>query len=401
MPMAMFRYTARDMDAKKVNGKLEAVDRNELVGLLRAKNLFLLESKDITEKESNTYKMKLKELSSFSREIGTMLNSGVSLIRAMSILVQREEKAKLKKIYTNIYTRLQQGYTLSSAMEAEGRAFPELMINMYRSGENSGHIDQVAMTMAVQYEKDAKIRGKMTSAMIYPIVLIVMMVGAAIGLFLFIIPKFSAIYENMTLPLITVIVMGISDVFTKYWYWLIIGVLIIVAINISLLRVPEIRYKVDKMKTTFPLVGKLLKTIYTARFARTMCSLYTSGVSIINGLMIVRTVVGNRYIEQQFDAAISSVRNGTTLSLSIQKIDGFDIKLASSIFIGEESGRLDEMLTTLADDFDYEAEIASQRMVSLMEPIMIIVMAIMVLIVMLAVLLPIINMYNDPSALSK
>lgn len=397
--MPMFQYTARDMETKKVNGKLEATDRNELVVLLRAKNLFLLECKDVTAKETNTYKMKLKELSSFSREVGTMLNSGVSLIRAMSILVQREQKAKLKRIYTDMYTKLQQGFTLSAAMEAEGRAFPELMINMYRSGENSGHIDQVAMTMAKQYEKDDKIRGKMRSAMIYPIVLVCMMVGAAIGLFIFIIPQFSEIYSNMELPAITVIVMAMSNIFTQYWYWLFIGVLIIVALIASLLRIPEIRYKVDRAKLKMPLIGKLLRTIYTARYARTMCSLYTSGVSIINGLMIVRSVIGNKYIEKQFDAAITSVRNGTSLSLSIQKIDGFDIKLASSIFIGEESGRLDEMLTNLADDFDYDAEIASQRMVALMEPIMIVILAIMVLIVMLAVLLPVVNMYNNPNAI--
>ena len=398
--MPMFQYTAKNLEAKKVKGKIEANDRNELVNILRAKNEYLLDCKDITQKEQNTYKMKLKELSSFSREVGTMINSGVSLIRAMSILVQREQKPRLKMIYTKIYTRLQQGYTLSTAMEMEGRAFPELMINMFRSGENSGHIDQVAMTMSKQYEKDARIRSKMTSAMIYPIVLLCTMAGVAIILFTWIIPSFSDIYEGMQLPLVTKVVMAISGAFTQYWYWLLIGVLVIVAIIVSVLRMPNVRFKVDKFKLNAPLIGKLLRTIYTARFARTMCSLYTSGVSIINSLMIVRSTIGNKYIESQFDMVITSVRNGTSLSLSVQKIDGFDVKLASSIYIGEESGRLDEMLTSLADDFDYEAEVASQRMVALMEPIMIIVMAIMVAIVMLAVLLPIVNMYADPSTMA-
>ena len=143
------------------------------------------------------------------------------------------------------------------------------------------------------------------------------------------------------------------------------------------------------MKLKFPKLGKLLGTIYTSRFARNMCSLYTSGISIINGLMIVKDNIGNKYIESQFDQVIRMVRNGTSLSQSIQKIDGFDAKLASSIYIGEESGKLEDMLSSLADDFDYE--------VAMLEPIMIIFLALIVLCVMLSVLLPIYQMYQNPT----
>lgn len=235
--------------------------------------------------------------------------------------------------------------------------------------------------------------------MIYPIILVFVMLGCAVLLFTIIIPSFVDVFGDMPLPFITQALMGISNVMTTNWYWIMIGVLVIVAVIASLLRIPSVRYKLDRLKLKLPIFGKLNRTIYTARFARTMCSLYTSGISIINGLMIVRSTIGNKFIEDQFDMVITSVRNGVSLSQSIQKVEGFDVKLASSIYIGEESGRLDEMLTTLADDFDYDSEMASQRMVTVIEPIMIVVMAIMVVIVMMGVLLPVVTLYNDPSAL--
>lgn len=395
--MAMYQYTAKNFESKKIRGKMEANDRKELANFLRSKELYLIDCKDITKNEMNTYKMKLRELSDFSRQIGTMMGSGVSLIRAMSILVQREEKDKIKKIYTELYRNLQQGITLSMAMENQGDAFPELMINMYRTGESSGQLEKVAMTMALQYEKDARIQAKVKNAMIYPIILMCLTLLVIIVMFTWIVPSFSSVFAGMELPLITKMVNGLSEAMIEYWYLFLIVILSIIAIISAMLRNPKIRYKYDRMKLRLPKIGKLLQIIYTARFARTLCSLYTSGVSIINSLNIIRNTIGNKYIEDQFDEVLLMVRNGSALSQSIQKIDGFDLKLASSIFIGEESGKLETMLTSLADDFDYDAEAATQRMVTLLEPIMIVILAVIVCFVMLSVLLPIFMMYQNPT----
>ena len=209
--MATFKYTAKDMDAKKITGKMEANDRKELAAFLRSDGKFLIECKDVTNIEKNTYILKLKELSDFSRQLGTMIGSGVSLIRAISILVQRQKNPKIKAIYTDIYRKLQQGMTLSYAMEEQGKAFPELMINMYRTGETSGQMERVAMTMALQYEKDNRIKGKVRNAMIYPIILICVTIFVVIGVFTFIIPSFSKVFNGMELPMITKIVNAISE----------------------------------------------------------------------------------------------------------------------------------------------------------------------------------------------
>lgn len=280
-------------------------------------------------------------------------------------------------------------------MEAQGVAFPNLMIQMYRSGEASGNMDKTALTMSDQYSKDHRIKGKTKSAMMYPIILIVITIAVLLIVYLAVLPSFFDIFQNVELPLITKINISISKFLQDYWYFVLLIAAGLVVTFIALLRVEKVRFQVDKLKIKIPKFGKLLMTIYTSRFARTLCSLYTSGMSIVNALNIAKTTIGNVYIESQFDGAIKKLRNGESLSQAIKDIDGFDIKLTSSIFVGEESGRLESMLTTLADDFDFEAEQASERMITLIQPLMIIFLAVVICLIIISVLLPIYTLYNN------
>lgn len=397
--MAVYKYVAKDLQAKRKTGIKEAASRDELVSLLREEKLYLVEYKDITKKSINTYKIKLNELSTYSRDIGTMLGSGLSLIRTFSIMVQREDKEKLKKIYNDIYTKLQQGITLSMAMEMQGKAFPELMIQMFRSGEASGQMEKTAMVMAKQYEKDYKLRNKMRSASMYPMILAVVTVAVLIIIYTMVLPNFFELFATLELPWITKVNMAISNALINYWYLFLIGVLVLIASISYALQTPKVRIWVDTKKLRIFKIGKLMSIIYTARFARTLSSLYTSGISIVNALQIVKKTIGNSYIESQFEQVIKDVRNGMTLSNAIAKIDGFDAKLISSIYIGEESGRLEDMLTVLADDYDYDSMMASQKLVAIMEPAMIIVLAIIIGIIMVSVLLPVFSLYQNASSL--
>lgn len=397
--MATYKYTARSLASKKVSGEMDVVDREELVRKLRQEHLYLVDCKEARKEDVGLYKMKLNELSSFSRDIGTMLSAGLSLINIFSIMIKRESKEKLKAIYNDIYIQLQRGETLSSAMEMQGKAFPSLMIQMYRSGETSGQMAQVAMTMAKQYEKDHRLNKKVQSAMIYPIILVIVTILILIIIFVGVLPKFFALFEGVDIPWITMIIMGMAKGFADNWLYLLIGFLILLILLGALLKVSSVRLWVDKKKLKIKKFGRLLSIIYTARFARTLCSLYSSGIGIVTALMITRTTVGNKYLESQFDQVIRNVRNGTSLSNSISEIDGFDPKLTSSIYVGEESGRLGEILTSLADDFDYEAEVASTQLVAIMEPLMIIVLAVIILIVVLAVILPIYSIYQNAGKL--
>lgn len=397
--MAVYKYIARDLQAKKKTGTKEATSQEELITLLRKDNLFLIEAKDVTKKTVNSYKMKDNELSMFSRDISTMLSSGLSLIRTFSIMVKREDKEKLKAIYNDIYIKLQQGITLSSAMEMQGKAFPELMIQMYRAGESSGQMEKTAMVMAQQYEKDYKLKNKMKAASLYPIILSIVTVIVLIVVYVWVLPNFFEMFENIDLPWITKVNIAISNALVRYWYVFLVGVLILIATGSYLLQQEKIRIHVDQKKLKVFKVGKLMSIIYTAHFARTMSSLYTSGISIVNALQIAKRTIGNCYIESQFEQVIKDVRNGMSLSNAVSKVEGFDQKLISSIYVGEESGRLEDMLTVLADDYEYDAMVASQRLVSFMEPLMIIFLAIIICIIMISVLLPVFTLYQNASSL--
>lgn len=392
--MPIYKYTALDINNKKVHDKKEVSSRNELVEFLRENNLYLLKCVEVEEK-AISYKFKLNELAEFCRQLSTMLGSGISLIHTMGILVKRDNKAKIIEIYKRIYVKLQQGYPLSVALMQQGQAFPAIMINMIRSGEESGELEAVTKKLATQFEKDHRLKNKVKNAMIYPIILIVVTIIVVMVLFTSILPNFFTYFDEKTMPGITKVVLAISQFMQAYWIWVLIVALTIAAIWLILLRDYRVRLKYDQFKLRIPKAGKLLRTIYTARFARTMSSLYSSGVSMISALMLAKDTINNEYIASQFDEVIKEVRDGVNLSSAIQKIDGFDPKLFSTIYIGEESGKLDETLASIADDFDYEAEIATQRLVVIMEPIMILIIALIIGTVMISVMLPLYTMYDS------
>lgn len=396
--MATFKYIAKDINSKKITGKMEARSRGELVEFLRSKDMYLIESKELSNEEKTAYKFKMNELSEFNRQISTMLGSGISLIRAMSILVKRDNKPKITEVYKKIYIKLQQGFPLSVALQDQGETFPLLMINMIRSGEESGQLELTSKKMAIQFEKSYRMNNKIRNAMIYPIILLLITIGVIFIIFTAILPTFFTYFEEAIMPAITKIMLNVSYFMKDYWYLVLIAILSVIAVWLIALRDKKVRLRYDKAKLNVPIIGKLLKVIYTARFARTMSSLYSSGVSMINALLLTRDTINNSYISSQFDEVVKQIRDGTTLSLAIQHIDGFDAKLYSSIFIGEESGKLDDMLESIADDFDYEAEIASQRMVTILEPVMIVILALIVGTVMISVMLPLYTMYSGIGA---
>jgi type IV pilus assembly protein PilC len=231
--------------------------------------------------------------------------------------------------------------------------------------------------------------------MTYPMILVVVTICVVIGVFTLILPNFFDLFGDNELPFITQIMFALSKLMIHQSHWLIIGLLIIIAIIGLVMRVEKVRYQWDKFKVHVPKIGYLTKIIYTARFARSMSSLYTSGVSMINSLNLASATINNSYIEKQFSEVIRQVRDGTNLSQAISIIDGFDEKLSSSIYIGEESGKLDEMLMNIADDFDYEAELATEKMVTFLQPIMIIILGFIICAVIVSVMLPLYSLYDS------
>ena len=393
--MPNYKYTAAGSNGKKVRGVMTAPDETALYQRLREEGKYLTASKEVTGKRTSG-KLKIVVVADFCRQLRTLLGAGVSLVRALSIIAAEESvKPKVRTIYEEMLRLIRQGVPLSEAMERQAPAFPELLVGMLRSAEVSGNLDHTAKRMAVHYEKEHRINSKVRSAMVYPIILAVMMVAIVVFVVGYILPQFSDLFATMgELPWMTRVVMAFSDLVTNYWYLLILGLAVLVMLIRMVLKAPAVRLAFDKRKLKLPVVGKLLRTIYTARFARTLSSLYGSGVPIMSSLSTAADTVGNQYIVSQFGESVRLLQQGGSLTDALRRIDGFENKLASSIAIGEETGNLDEMLDVTADSYDYASEQAMNRLVTLLEPCMLILMGFMVGFIMLAILLPIFGSYN-------
>jgi type IV pilus assembly protein PilC len=387
------------MDGKKMSGRMEAANEAQLGSFLNKEGLFLT-SATLSEQRTGAQKLKIPEVADFCRQLAAMLASGITLIRAMMIIEQRDTKPHIRKIYQSIIADLQRGSTLSEAMAKQGAAFPELLVNMMRAGESSGRMDITAQKMAVTFDKQHRLNQKLKSATVYPMILVIMVIGVVIIIFTFVLPSFFSMFDSLDteLPLPTQAVIAISNFLTHYFWLLGIIVAAIAGALWYIFRQPLPKRQLDKFKLKLPKIGNLLSTIYTGRFARTLSSLYVSGIPMIQALTISRNTIGNKYIEWQFDDVVDALGNGRTLSQSLSGVDGFEKKLQSTILIGEESGRLEQMLESTADQYDYDSEMATTRMVTMLEPILICVMAGIVAFVMISVMLPIYQLYNSLGA---
>lgn len=393
--MPTYKYTATDDNGKKHKGTMDAADEAELQQRLKRDGRYLIKSKSTSDRAPK--RLKSTELADFSRELGSLLGAGVSLARALGIISEQEGiKPRLREVYTELNRSVRLGTPLSEAMEAQG-CFPPLMVYMYRASEASGSLARTAMQMAEHYTKDHKLNSKIKSSLMYPKLLSVIMVAAVVIIMTFVMPKFDELFSQMPqLPLATRILFGLSDLVRYHWKALLLVIFGVVVLFKLIKRIPAVRMEIDRVKLKLPVVGKLLRVIYTARFARTLSSLYACGISLVSALQIARSVIGNRYIEAQFDSLITSVRTGNSLSDGLSSVDGFTKKLAFTVRIGEESGSLENLLLNIADSLDHDAEMSMERLVQLVEPAMIIIMALMVVFLMFAVIMPI---YDSMSTL--
>lgn len=393
--MPLYKYKASDLNGKILKGEMNAADEAQLNDFLRrSRNYYLLDCKEKSQK-MHARRLKQMEISDLCRQLGAMLGAGITLVRAMNILLERDLSPNMLKVVNELYRVVKQGTPLSEAMDNISGAFPSLLINMIRAGEESGTLDKSCAKMATHFENEHKTNSNIKSALAYPILLVVLMIIAVIGIFTFILPKFLSMFDGMELPALTKVVVGISHFFTQKWYILIIvGVAVFFGIRV-LMAIPRIRIFLSGALLKMGKVGRLFKIVYTARFCRTFSSLYAGGISILNAFKIAKDTIGSEYIAIQFDDLIQDIRQGVSISEAISKVDGFDSKLKSTVLIGEESGRLQEMLESTADTYDYESEVSIKKLTMMIEPIMICLIGVMIAVVFLSVMMPIYSMYSS------
>jgi type IV pilus assembly protein PilC len=394
-----YKYKAKDEAGKTVSGTIQANDEFDLHERLKADNKYLVDSKEVNTNKSFK-RLKANVISNFARNMGELIGSGVSLVKALRIISEDESiNPKEREVYSNILKLVRSGISLSEAMQEQGDSFPPLFINMIKSAEAGGNMDRVALQMAAHYDKDYRLNQKVKSSMTYPKILVVMIVIVVAIIMGYVIPQFKDLFSQMdSLPMSTTILLAISNFVKNRWYVIVLVVVIAYIFLRVLFAIPAFKYHKDKMTLKLPVFGKLLKVIYTARFARTLSSLYSAGISIINCLQISKNTIGNAYIEQQFDKVIADVKSGENLSTAIDNVDGFTKKLSSTIMVGEETGSLEGMLVSCADQMEYDSELALNKMVAYIEPAMIVVMAVVVGFVIISVIQPIYGSYATISS---
>ena len=380
----------------------DAPSEEALYTKLRDDGLYMSEALQTKRVRSTFRPLKTAVLADFCRNLGTLLTAGVPLVRAFRIMAdERSIDPQQRALYEAVLGELRKGIPLSDAMESCAPAFPSLLLAMIRSAEGTGSIDHACTRMATYYEREHKMNQQVGNSMMYPLILCVLIVAVIAILMTFVLPQFKPMFDQMEkLPFLTQLLFDASDFVGANWPLLLVALALIFFGFKLLLAQPRIRRQWDRFILHAPVVGVLNRKICTARFASTLSNLYGSGVPIITTLGAARDSIGNRWIESQFGTALDSIRAGHSLSQSIAAIDGFEVKLASSIAVGEETGKLDSLLATISETLDYEAEMATKRLVTLLEPVMIVIMGLVVGGVVAAVIVPIYQSYGTIGASS-
>ena len=373
--MKKFVYIAKDTSGKTIKGAMEAETREEVNAKIYDQGWFPVKiTADLGKGVSGMHKFTTKELSFCCRQLSAMMSSGLTIVKALDILYKQMNKKDAQQTWLDVYESVQKGATFTEALQEKNGAFPEFFISMIGAGESSGTLDTVMARLQDHYAKENRTSNKIKGAMTYPLVLAVLCVVMVIGMFTLILPNFRDMGSEEDMSIITKALFAFSDFIIEKWWLLIIIVAIVVFAIVYGLKIKSVRLKFDEIKLKMPKVGKLIKIIYTGRFARTMSSLYSSGIPMVECLERSSKILGNSYVDEAFIQIVDEVKQGQPLSTSIQKTEVFDPMFCSIVYVGEESGALDEILSKTADYYEEESDSAIERLVGLMEPLMIVVM---------------------------
>ncbi|MEA5027062.1 MAG: type II secretion system F family protein [Erysipelotrichaceae bacterium] len=393
--MKSYSVTAVDSKGNTIKDVFQAESSQELIQSVKAKQLYLLDYNEKSITEDNIGKLKLKSIVIFCRQLGTMVKSGIPIVQALDMLQNKADTSKSHRVFSNIYEEVQKGNSLSTSMQKQKGAFPELLVNMVMAGELGGTLEISLLRMADHYDKELKINNKIRTSSIYPLILGIVSIAVILLLVIFVLPTITGMFPAEDIPWTTQIILGFSNFIIKNWLSVIV-VLLLVFVGIkAALNVRSIRVQFDRLKLYLPIIGKLNQTIYSARCARALASLYASGVQTIDMLETTSRVLNNAYLEDVFIGVTLNVSKGELISKAIGDTEAFDPMLSSMIYIGEESGSLGEILNSTADYFDNESDTALQRLVALMEPIMIVVLGFIVGFIVISIIQPIFQMYKS------
>jgi type IV pilus assembly protein PilC len=393
--MATFEYTARNAQGQETTGTMDAASRDEVVANLRKNRMVLVRLRE-AKKAKRGVRVPTRDIVIFTRQFATMINSGLPLVQALDILAQQTENKALSEVTKQVVYDVESGHTLADALSKHPKAFTALYVNMVAAGEAGGILDTILLRLAVFLEKNDAIVRKVKGAMIYPAVIFSVAIIAVLVLLIFVIPTFQSMFAsvNMELPLPTKIVIGMSEVLQNFWWMMILGGVAFVFLVQRYYATEGGKLVIDRLMLNAPVLGDLLRKSAVSRFTRTLGTLISSGVAILDGLEITARTAGNRVIHDAVMESRGSIAGGETIAQPLAKSGVFPPMVTSMIAVGEATGGLDEMLTKIADFYDDEVDAAVGALLSLMEPIMIVVLGVIVGGMIVAMYLPIFGMIN-------
>ena len=423
--MPRFKYAAMDAKGGETEGVIDASSQSDAVAAIRSSGLFPTRVSELgTGKQAEPsagapaaaargkgkgkgLKMeiklprilgggvKVKHLMVLTRQLATLVEAGLPLLRGLRILLQQEKHPALRDSLNGMGEAVEGGSTFSEALAMFPSVFDNLFVNMIKAGEAGGVLDVVLVRLAEFMEKAERIRRKVKSAMVYPIVVLVVAIGILTFLLTNIIPKFAVIFEDLlegaSLPALTQFVINVSDFVQQFWYVIVIGVVLIAVAMKVWRRTRTGAFVLDKIKLKSPVFGPLFEKTAVSRFSRTLGTLMSAGVPVLQALNIVRDTSGNAVVAKAIQSVHDSVKEGESMSVPLEASGVFPGMVVSMVDVGEETGALPEMLMRVADNYDDEVDTAVESLTSIIEPIMIVLLAFIVGTIVIAMFVPLIE----------
>jgi len=395
--MPTYKYVAKDKSGKSISGLSDAASQDELVKLLRKKELLIVK---ISEEKatartkafsSKSKKVKLDDLVIFSRQLATMVDAGIPIVTALDILGDQVENKNFRNVIYKIKDDIETGSSLSKSLSKHPAIFSSLFIHMVEAGESSGMLDEILDRLAGYIEKTSSLQKKVKAAMIYPAVISVMALLVTLVLLIKVIPIFAEIYEGFgaKLPTPTLMLIGVSDFIRKYIAFAAAGVVIIFFFMSRFTKTEKGRYLLDTSLLKLPIFGILLRKVAVSKFTRTLSTLVKSGVPILNSLEIVGKTAGNKAIEVSVDEVRASIREGENIAEPLSKSKIFPPMVVRMIAVGEKTGELEKMLSKIADFYDDQVDTAVKGLTSMIEPLIIAFLGVVIGTIVICMFLPI------------
>ena len=390
--MPVFTYSARALSGELQTGEIELPTREEVVGFLRRQRMVPVSVKAKPKDIAISFGtgVKTREVVIFTRQFSTMIAAGLPLVQSLSILAEQTENPKFAAIITAVLNDIQAGQTLADAMKKHPKIFTDLYVNMIAAGEAGGILDVILDRLAVFLEKNDALIRKIKGAMTYPAVMLFVVIAATTILLWKVVPVFAGIFTDagMALPTPTMVVLTISEFLQSYIHLVVLGFVGLIFAIRQYYRTSGGKLVIDKLLLRFPVLGPLIRKSAVSRFTRTLGTLVSSGVSILEGLEITARTAGNRVVHDAVMSSRASIAGGATISDPLKESGVFPPMVVQMINVGEQTGGLDEMLSKIADFYDDEVDAAVTALTSILEPIMIVVMGVVIGGMVVAMYLP-------------